>query len=420
MKTSSSWRTLIAVWLAWALLMVGYQWYVRTRFDLVRPDYAVAWTSTETRASSQNDKPYLLEPLLNDHVSWDSEYYLSIAVAGYDDPQMRAIAPTFNWNDPQVALKQDQPTWTSMNYAFFPLYPLLMRVAMFPLELLGRNSIATATLAGVLVSMLGTLGAMLALFDLVRDDWGEATGRRAAFYLLIWPAGMFLAQVYTEGLFLGLSLGAMALAHRQKWGWAALLAMGATWTRAAGALTLLPLAWYWWQGGGWQRLTRQFSLREVVTVLLVGSPVAAYLLWSAILGQPFHFIEQHFFSRGLLLVSQSLDAWRAAWEWMLSGHRAALAYYLVEFAAIAFGLVAGVALVRRYPALALYSLITIVFSLTSGGAQGMHRYVMAAPVLFLLPARWGQNEAFDRAWTLGNILLMGVFAAMFSFDFWAG
>jgi hypothetical protein len=64
--------------------------------------------------------------------------------------------------------------------------------------------------------------------------------------------------------------------------------------------------------------------------------------------------------------------------------------------------------------------LTIFFSLTSGGAQGMHRYVMAAPVIFLLPARWGKSEAFDRIWTLSNILLMGVFAIMFSFNFWAG
>jgi hypothetical protein len=26
----------------------------------------------------------------------------------------------------------------------------------------------------------------------------------------------------------------------------------------------------------------------------------------------------------------------------------------------------------------------------------------------------------DRSWTLSNVLLMGIYAAMFSFDFWAG
>jgi hypothetical protein len=420
MQNSSNLRTLAVVWLAWALLMAGYQWYAPARFQPVRPDYAVYWTADATRANSQDTMPYLKEPFLNGHVSWDSEYYLSIAVAGYDDPQMRAIGPRFSWDHPLEALKRAQPSWTSMNYAFFPFYPWLMSALMIPLRLFGLNSIATATLAGMLVSLLGTLGAMVALFDLTRDEWGEATGRRAAFYLLIWPASMFLAQVYTEGLFLGLSFGAIALAHRQKWVWAALLAIAATWTRAAGALTLIPLAWYWWQGGGWKRLTQAFSLREVGQVLLLGSPLAAYLIWSVAFGQPFYFIEHTYFQRGLLLLSQSYAAWQAAWQWMLGPYSAGQAYYLVEFAAIGFGLVACVAMARRHPGLALYSVATIVFSLTSGGAQGMHRYVMAAPVLFLLPAHWGQHEAFDRAWTLGNILLMGLFAAMFSFDFWAG
>jgi hypothetical protein len=80
----------------------------------------------------------------------------------------------------------------------------------------------------------------------------------------------------------------------------------------------------------------------------------------------------------------------------------------------------SLAMLRRSPALALYSLATIVFSLTSGSAQGMHRYVITAPAVFLVLARWGRHEVFDRAWTLVSVLLMGVFAIMFSDDFRAG
>ncbi len=420
MKRPSNLRTVILLWLTWALLMVGYQAYARARFEPQRPDYALFWTPNETRSNSQNDKPYLMEPFLNDHVSWDSEYYISIAVAGYDDLLMRAIPPTFSWEHPQAKLLSERPDWISMNYAFLPFYPLMMRVMAFPLRLLGLNPIATATLAGVLVSMLGTLGAMLALYDLVRDELGEPGGLRAAFYLLIWPAGMFLAQVYTEGLFLGLSFGALALARRKRWFWAALLAACATWTRAAGTLLLLPLVWYWWQDGGLQKLTRQFSWVEVGKLLLIASPVLAYLLWQVILGQPFHIVEDRFFSRGLLALDQSWEAWSTALSAFLTNNLQGRAYYLVEFAAILFGFTVCGLMLKKAPIMAVYSLITIIFSLTSGVAQGMHRYVMAAPVIFMLPARWGQNRIFDRAWTLANVLIMGVFASMFSFDFWAG
>lgn len=413
-------RTLALVWLAWSLLIVGYQAFVQARFSPQRPDYALSWTPNETMPDSHADKPYLNEPLLNAHVAWDSEYYLSIAVGGYNDPQMRAIPDDFSWDRPQLALKADQPGWISMNYAFFPLYPLAIRALAAPLALFGLEPIARAALAGVIVSLLGAFAAMLALYDLASDDLGQSGGLRAAAYLLIYPASMFLAQIYTEGLFVGLSFGALALARRQRWVWAALLAACATWTRAAGALLLLPLLWYWWQDGGPSRLLRAFSWGELGRLLLVVSPALAYLLWWALLGGPFHIIEDRYFSRGLLDLGGSWQAWKDAIELLGKTGSPGSAYYLVEFASIGLGLLAGVLLWRRDKALALYSLATLGFALTSGVAQGMHRYALAAPAIFLVPAAWGRHEAFDRVWTIGNVLLFGVFAAMFSFDFWAG
>jgi hypothetical protein len=307
-----------------------------------------------------------------------------------------------------------------MNYAFFPFYPLVMRVAAYPLRIFGMNPIATGTLAGVLVSMLGALAAMFALYDMAREREGESAGLRAAFYLLTFPASMFLAVVYTEGLFLGLSFGALALARRQRWLWAGLLAAGATWTRAAGGLLLLPLGWYWLQNGGLKKLFGRAWWKEVLALALVASPLWAYLVFNATLGTNFRLIESHFFSHGLLLLKPSWEAWKTAWQSMLSNNLQARAYYLVEFAGIFLGILTSLWMIKREPALALYGLASIAFSLTSGGAQGMHRYVMAAPALFLVPARWGKSEAFDRSWTLSNVLLMGLFFAMFAFDFWAG
>ncbi len=120
MKFAAKHRTILLIWLAWALIMVGYQFYVRARFEPKRPDYALFWTPTETAFNSQNDKPYLLEPFLNQHVSWDSEYYLSIAIGGYDDPAMRAIPPDFAWGRNQrVGLKAQIRTGSRSITPFF-------------------------------------------------------------------------------------------------------------------------------------------------------------------------------------------------------------------------------------------------------------------------------------------------------------
>ena len=414
--------SVLITWLCWALIMVGYVAYIQGRFDVKPPDKAVSWTESETLPNSQDGKPYLLEKFMNGHVAWDSEYYLSIAVAGYDDPEMRAIAPNFNWNSVQILLKKYAPSdWVSMNYPFFPFYPLMIRLFMFPLGIFGLNKIATATLAGVIVSLLGTLGASVALYDLARDYEGDEGGLRAAFYLLIFPSSMFLAVVYTEGLFLGLTFGALALARRHQWLWAGILAFFGTWTRAAGALVLLPMVWYWWQDDGLKNLFGAFSWKEVGKALLIASPIFAYLIFNAVLGKNFHLVESLFFQRKLLAFGPSWDAWKTAFKWMMNpANKQAFTYYLVEFGALFFATAACIWMFWRDPALALYGLVTILFSITSGVGQGAHRYVLAVPALFLFPAWLGKHPAFDRTWTLLCILLMGVFLSMFAFNFWAG
>jgi hypothetical protein len=156
---------------------------------------------------------------------------------------------------------------------------------------------------------------MLALADLADDGAGRSDGTRAAFYLVIWPAGMFLTEVYTEGLFLGLSFGALSFARRQQWIVAAILAACATWTRAAGGLLLLPMVWYWWRGGGLNRLWRDRAWIEAGKLLLIASPVFAYLIWNAALGESFHVVESRWFSRGLLLIDRGTTGSRCGTPW---------------------------------------------------------------------------------------------------------
>jgi hypothetical protein len=92
----------------------------------------------------------------------------------------------------------------------------------------------------------------------------------------------------------------------------------------------------------------------------------------------------------------------------------------MELFAILLGIVATVLTLRRYPDIALFGLAVLVVSLTSGVAQGMLRYVIAMPAVFIALSRLGKNAVFDRSWTFGSTLLQGVVAILFSFDMWAG
>jgi hypothetical protein len=408
-------RTIALLCLFWFVGLVAFQGLVSARLGLIRPDRALIWTADETMAHSQRGKPTLLDPFMNAHVAWDSEFYLSIALNGYDDEAVRAIGPA------------DEPV--SLNYAFMPFYPLVTRLVALPLGVLGLTPIATATLAAVLVSALGTLVAMLALYDLTAGDLGEAGGLRAAFYLVAFPSGFFLAQVYTEGLFVGLAFSCLALIRRKHFLWAALAGALAAWTRAVGIALLIPLVLPWIQNGDWTALDlewRQVYLqglpwRAMGRGLLAVAPLAAFAVWRmSPWGTGFEFIEENYFGRGFLSLGNTYANWSQAFRSLWGENRQAAAYYAIEFGAIVLGFVACFATWRRYPGLAAFSLAVVVLSFTSGPAQGMHRYILGAPAVFVALAQWGRHPAFDRGWTIFSVLLMGMLATLFTFNMWTG
>jgi hypothetical protein len=340
---------------------------------------------------------------MNQQVAWDSEYYLSIAVGGYDDPVMR-----------QIPIRTTGEL-VSQNYAFFPLYPYMMRAVMIPLRVLTLTPIGTATLAGIIVAVIGTLFGLIGLYDLARDELGEEGGLRAAFYLLIFPTGFFLAQVYTEGLFIGLAFCSLALMRRQKLLWAGLLAALAVWTRSVGVALIIPLGLAWFKSAHGQSLNRRMLLRGAIVLL----PLAAYTAWSlSPWGANFRAVEENFFGRGLLLIQDSWQRWREAWATLGGANSQATVYFLLETAAVALALVACALTLKRYPGAALFGFAAIAISVFSGWPQSMVRYMLIVPSIFLVLSRWGRRVAFDRAWTLGSTLLMGMLALLFTFDMW--
>jgi hypothetical protein len=460
-------RKIFLIWLAWAPIVIGFQYFATARFKPVFPDRAQEWTTTYTNLNTyQIGRPYLVEPFLNAQVCWDSEYYISIAIAGYDDTKVPNLTPlgTTIWQD---GMRVNGDLYTgeslSLNYAFFPFYPWVMWLFAQPLTLLGLNLIATTTLAGVIVSALGALMGMLALYDLTSESLGDEGAMRAAFYLLIFPTGFFLVQVYTEGLFVGLAFGCLAVLRRGKWLPAALLGAAATLTRAVGVALIIPMAltwfrtgdwldidlewrqiYYWWKES-WRALflaARKFVRgifgvhkpddpewswfrKELVVVvsfgkmLLAFAPLIAYLVWKfSRLGLNFDIVEAVHFGRGFLDFGAAYYNWAAAVHSLFVHIPERTAYFLTEFFGLAIGIVTCFACIKHYPEIAYFSLAVLLISWGSGPAQGIIRYIIGAPAVFVMLARWGKNTVFDRAWTIASILLMGLLATLFAFNFW--
>jgi hypothetical protein len=116
--------------------------------------------------------------------------------------------------------------------AFFPLYPLTVRAVGWVLP-------GDDLLAAILVSNLAFLGALLALFALTAEAFGERAARRTIVVVAAFPTAFFFLAPYGESLFLLLSLLAFREARRDRWFGVAAAGALAALTRSVGVL-LVP------------------------------------------------------------------------------------------------------------------------------------------------------------------------------------
>jgi len=116
--------------------------------------------------------------------------------------------------------------------AFFPLYPLTVRAVGWILP-------GDDLLAALLVSNLAFLGALLALFALTAEAFGDRVARRAIVVAAIFPTAFFFLAPYTESLFLLLSVLAFREARHDRWDRVAIFGALAALTRSVGIL-LIP------------------------------------------------------------------------------------------------------------------------------------------------------------------------------------
>ncbi|HVF78945.1 MAG TPA: mannosyltransferase family protein [Solirubrobacteraceae bacterium] len=173
---------------------------------------------------------------------WDSVWFMTIASDGYGG---------------------------GAREAFFPLYPLLVRVVSVPF---GSTLIGGALLSTALLGV-----ALVLLHRLVALDYGRTVARNAVLVTALCPMSFFFSAVYSESLFLALSVGAVYAARRERWGWAGALGLLTASTRSAGVLLLVPLAMiYLWDTHRPSLRTMRPVRADALWLLLVPLGLAAY------------------------------------------------------------------------------------------------------------------------------------------------
>jgi hypothetical protein len=204
-------------------------------------------------------------PFWDQFTRYDSGWYYQIARYGY----------LFVAGGPSVGVGKPG------KIAYFPLYPLLMRYAG---HLFGRTGPAVS-LGGIFVSWTAFVLAMVALFHLAERDVARDRAEQAVLLTAIFPFSFFFGMVYTESLFLLLTVVTFHGFRTRRWLLGGVFGALATATRVNGILMLPALAWLAWRGVEPNARDRVVA---VVGLLLVGCGVGAYSVYVYRLsGNPF-------------------------------------------------------------------------------------------------------------------------------------
>ena len=125
--------------------------------------------------------------------------------------------------------------------AFFPLYPILISISTF-------LSATEGIYSGLIISHLSFLLFLLLFVKLLKIDYKENNIYWILLLFIFFPTSFYLGSVYTESLFLFLSVASFYFARKGRWFLASLFAAFASGTRLIG-IFLLPflVVEYFWQ-----------------------------------------------------------------------------------------------------------------------------------------------------------------------------
>ena len=307
--------------------------------------------------------------------AWDAHWYRIVAERGY------LLVPG-RTSDP----------------AFFPFYPLLLR-AMHTLGL-GYYS------AGLLVSNVAFLAALVAFESLTRELFGTRFARRATIYLAIFPAGFVFSMGYPESVALcAIALSALA-ALKHRWFLAAALAAVGTLARPETFFVALPLL-----GLALREHDPRVRRRALGAVLAPFAALACFALYLGLtLGDPLAWLHaerawgRHFTPLGLLAAIEHVPGAYAESPWVVRD----IAFFVLYLGLLALALRASAP--RWWVAAGV---VVVVVPTFSGSFNSIGRFGLLAPAVVWGLASLGRSGRADAVIRgLSVALLAGATAAI--------
>lgn len=304
---------------------------------------------------------------------WDSGWYFDIANRGY-----------FFSPDGQSSI------------AFFPLYPVLVRLCAAPFG----GSPSAIWIAAIAVSWIAFFSALVALHQLTERLVGtREAARRTVFYIAVFPFSIYFTRVHTEALFLLLTVLCVRAGFDSRWLRAGVLGGLAALTRPNGILIGVPLLMLAFAGRpSLGMLSRRLAALAPIPLALAGYSTYVY----ALSGNPLAWLDaQRHWGYSIsrlpyrhLLSGLSAIEQEGIYAWLLRYDTAPFDFFYVTVALIFVTLVP--AIVRRFGlGLGLYVLISLLIPLSGNALVGIGRYASVLFPAFMLASTVGSPRVFE-------------------------
>ena len=334
--------------------------------------------------------PFAAAKFAETFAAWDSGWYFEIARRGY-----------FVNTEGQNAI------------AFFPLYPLLMRAVAWPFGGSGR----ALWIAGIALSYACLFLGLVVLHRLTSERFANReAARRTVLYVSVFPFAYFFTQVYTESLFLFLSVGAVAAATASRWGLAGGLGFLVALTRPNGVLIAVPLGLLALAGSPRPRqLARRAAAVAMVVAGLGVHSAFAYRLTGDPLGW-LHAQDAWGYTLGnrpwveLMRMLDGLER-HGPYGYFFSDPLAPY-YFLHGTVALAMIALVPTVFVRLGLPLGAYVAVTVYVPLTGNGLEGIGRYAATLFPVFMLLGSVTSRRAHEALLIIGALVL-SLLAALF-------
>ncbi len=372
------------------LLLVFFFWRLLLFIPPIIGTYVISYRSGyEYTSLWKYIAPYfpVSLPFLSVWANFDGIYYLSIAGGGY----------------------------TKEMAGFFPLYPAIVNIVSQILGIQTTFGVEQFFIALFLSNAFFFI-SLVVFYLLLRLDYSKKISLLSIFFLLIFPTSFYFVSIYTESLFLLLTLLSFYFTRKKRWVLAGISAALLSATRIVGIAIFPALLVAFWKS--------ERDPRKGLPLLLAPLGIIFYGLYNAMQwGNPLQFLLVH----GTLGNSRSTEAIvffpqtvvryikilftvsPIQYEWFV-----ALLEFGFFFWAIGCFYIAWKK--KIYMPYLVFSVICFLIPVSSGTFSGLPRYLCTIFPLFIVVALF-RNRFVQFCWTVLSFLLLFILTLLFSRGF---